>query len=222
MRDLDNEKKFIKFALTCGWLTVMQMLETLRLVVMMMVGRPHRRTHSVVAMLMMRRASPMWMILGGMMLMRMIGGRQKARCGRVHAARTVAGRPAECCYGTINRGIQWKSMPSQNVMIQHWDSAIFISHVKFEFHPISFHTIYNNIKRNLIWRKYFYFKKILKNYTNFLCYSIFFINDNCSIIENRHRKVLNSVLNRDFFSMTAVFLLWNFCINCWMQMKNLA
>jgi len=85
----------------------MQMLESLRLVVMVMVGWSHRRTHGVIAVLMMRRASPMRMILGGMMLMRMIGGRQKARRGRVHAG-AVAGRPAECCYGTINRAIQMK------------------------------------------------------------------------------------------------------------------
>lgn len=90
--------------LTRGWLTVMQVLQTLRLMVMVVVvGRPHRRTHGVVAVLMVRRAPPMRMILGGMMLMRMIGGRQEGRRRRVNAG-AVTGRPAECCYRTINTG----------------------------------------------------------------------------------------------------------------------
>lgn len=82
------------------------MLETLRLMMMVMVGRSHRWTHSVVVVLMVWRAPPMWVILGGMMLMRMVGGRQKAcRRPRVHAG-AVAGRSAKCCYRAINKCAQ--------------------------------------------------------------------------------------------------------------------
>lgn len=67
------------------------MLETLRLMMMVVVRRPHRRAHSVVAVLMVWRAPSMWMILGGMMLMRMIGGRQETcRRPRIHTG-AVAG-----------------------------------------------------------------------------------------------------------------------------------
>lgn len=83
----------------------MQVLEALRLMVVMVVGRPHRRTHGVVAVLMVRRAPSVRVILGGMMLMRMIGGRQEARRRRLVHARAVAGRSAErCCRRTIDGG----------------------------------------------------------------------------------------------------------------------
>lgn len=68
----------------------MQVLQTLRLMVVMMVGRSHCRAHRVVAVLMVRRAPSVRMVLGGMMLMRMIGGRQEARRRRINA-RTVTG-----------------------------------------------------------------------------------------------------------------------------------
>lgn len=68
----------------------MQVLKTLRLMVMVMMGWSHCRTHTMVAVLMMRRTPSMWMILGGMMLMRMIGWRQEVRSRRIHT-RTVAG-----------------------------------------------------------------------------------------------------------------------------------
>lgn len=113
----------------------MQMLETLRLVVMVMVRWSHRRTHGVVAVLMMRRASPMRMILGGMMLMRMIGGRQKARRGRVNAG-AVAGRPAERCCGTINKRHSMKkyavSKCRDSTSKVIWNFS-FVSYLKFSF-----------------------------------------------------------------------------------------
>lgn len=74
----------------------MQVLETLRLMMMVMVRWPHRRAHGVVAVLMVRRTSPMRVILGGMMLMRMIRGRQEARRRRIHAW-AVTSRSAQCC-----------------------------------------------------------------------------------------------------------------------------
>lgn len=67
----------------------MQMLKTLRLMVMVMVRRSHRRAHGVAAVLMVGRAPSVRMVLGGMMLMRMIGGRQEARRRRINAG-TVA------------------------------------------------------------------------------------------------------------------------------------
>lgn len=80
------------------------MLETLRLMMMVVVGRSHRRAHSMITVLMVWRTPPMWMILGGdRMLMRMIGGRQEAcRRPRIHTG-AVAGRSAECCYQAINK-----------------------------------------------------------------------------------------------------------------------
>lgn len=71
----------------------MQVLKTLRLMVVVVMGRSHRRAHRVVAVLMVWRAPSVRMVLGGMMLMGMVGGRQEARRRRINA-RAVTGRPA--------------------------------------------------------------------------------------------------------------------------------
>lgn len=71
----------------------------------MMMGRSHGGTHRVVPVLMVRRAPSMRMVLGGMMLMRMIGGRQEARRRRINT-RTVTGRPAERCCEQINEKLR--------------------------------------------------------------------------------------------------------------------
>lgn len=68
----------------------MQVLQTLRLMVMMMVRRSHCRSHRVVPVLVVGRTPSVRVVLRGMMLMRMIGGRQEARRRRINA-RTMTG-----------------------------------------------------------------------------------------------------------------------------------
>lgn len=133
-----------KKKLTCRRLTIMQVLQTLRLMMVMMMGRSHCGAHRVVPMLMVRWAPSMRMVLGGMMLMRMIGGRQEARRRRINT-RTVTGRPAErCCEQSMRNCVLYYLI--WQILLPHFPPLILFQ-MNFLLYKYNINILYRSIRR---------------------------------------------------------------------------
>lgn len=122
----------------------MQVLQTLRLMMVMMMGRSHCGAHRVVPMLMVRWAPSMRMVLGGMMLMRMIGGRQEARRRRINT-RTVTGRPAErCCEQSMRNCVLYYLI--WRTLLPHFPPLILFQ-MNFSLYKYNINILYHSIRK---------------------------------------------------------------------------